>query len=113
MDNKYAWAEQMNCAVTVSNAEGIIIYMNEKSRKTFAKYGDLIGKKLLDCHPTERARAMIQHLMETGGTNSYTIDKNGVKKMIYQTAWRENGVVAGLVEISMEIPQEMPHYVRQ
>lgn len=113
MKNQYAWAEQMNCAVTVSNAEGIIIYMNEKSRNTFAKYGDLIGKRLLDCHPTERARTMIQHLMETGGTNSYTIDKNGIKKMIYQTAWRENGKVAGLVEISMEIPQEMPHYIRQ
>ncbi len=32
--------------------------------------------------------------------------------MIYQTAWRDNGSVAGLVEISMEIPEEMPHYIR-
>ena len=33
-------------------------------------------------------------------------------KMIYQTAWKENGEVAGLVEISMVIPEDMPHYVR-
>ena len=32
--------------------------------------------------------------------------------MIYQTAWFKDGVIAGLVEISMEIPTEMPHYVR-
>jgi hypothetical protein len=32
--------------------------------------------------------------------------------MIYQTAWKEDGKVAGLVEISMVIPDDMPHYVR-
>ncbi|CUQ61167.1 Uncharacterised protein [Dorea longicatena] len=45
--------------------------------------------------------------------NAYTIEKNGVKKMIYQTAWKQDGVVGGLVEISMEIPGEMPHYMRK
>ena len=55
---------------------------------------------------------LIAKLLETGGTNSYTIQKNGQKKMIYQTAWKEDGVVAGLVEISMVIPEEMPHYIR-
>ena len=35
------------------------------------------------------------------------------EKMIYQTAYTgEDGSVAGLVEISMVIPEEMPHYVR-
>jgi len=33
--------------------------------------------------------------------------------MIYQTAWKKEGKVSGLVEISMVIPQDMPHYVRQ
>jgi hypothetical protein len=33
--------------------------------------------------------------------------------MIYQTAWKQDGVVGGLVEIFMEIPGEMPHYVRK
>jgi DUF438 domain-containing protein len=46
----YQWAEQMDCAVTVCDKDGIIIYMNEKSRKTFEKYGNLIGKNLMDCH---------------------------------------------------------------
>jgi len=105
------WAKEMNCAVTVCDNDGIILYMNDKAKETFAKYGDLIGNNLILCH-NERSRAIIADLLASGGSNSYTIEKNGVRKMIYQTAWRENGVVAGLVEISMVIPEDMPHYVR-
>lgn len=102
----------MNCAVTVCDADCRILYMNAKSRATFAKHGELIGKNLMDCH-SPRSQAIIRELLATGGTNSYTIEKHGVRKMIYQTAWKQDGKVAGLVEISMEIPQDMPHYVRQ
>ncbi|MCD8035466.1 PAS domain-containing protein [Alistipes sp.] len=106
------WAEEVNCAVTVCDTEGTIVYMNEKARATFAKHGDLIGQNLFDCH-SERSREMIRRMLATGGTNAYTIEKQGVRKMIYQTAWKERGEVRGLVEISMEIPAEMPHYIRK
>ena len=105
------WSKEMNCAVTVCDKDGVVLYMNDKAKETFAKHGDLIGKSMIPCH-NERSRAIIADLLASGGTNAYTIQKNGVKKMIYQTAWKENGVVAGLVEISMVIPEEMPHYVR-
>mgnify|MGYP002510502013 FL=1 len=105
------WAKEMNCAVTVCDVDGVILYMNDKAKETFAKHGDLIGKSLIPCH-NDRSRAIIADLLATGGSNAYTIQKNGLKKMIYQPAWRENGEVAGLVEISMVIPEEMPHYVR-
>lgn len=105
------WAKEMNCAVTVCDNEGVILYMNDKAKETFASHGDLIGKSLIQCH-NERSRAIISNLLETGGCNAYTIQKNGLKKMIYQTAWKGNGEVAGLVEISMVIPEDMPHYVR-
>ena len=105
------WAKEMNCAVTVCDKEGVILYMNDKAKETFAKHGDLIGKSLMPCH-NENSRAIIAKLLQIGGTNSYTIQKNGQKKMIFQTAWKEDGVVAGLVEISMVIPEEMPHYIR-
>lgn len=52
-------------------------------------------------------------MLQTGGSNAYTIEKNGIKKMIYQTAWFNEGIVGGLVEISMELPGEMPHYIRK
>ena len=46
----YEWAKEMNCAVTVFDTKGIILYMNDKACQTFAKYGNLIGKNLLTCH---------------------------------------------------------------
>lgn len=108
----FPWADEVDCAVTVCDTEGVILYMNEKARATFAKYGDLIGRNLFDCH-SERSREMIRRMLATGGTNAYTIEKQGVRKMIYQTAWKEHGEIRGLVEISMEIPCEMPHYIRK
>lgn len=111
MNEGYAWAQEMNCAVTVCDKEANIIFMNDKARSTFASHGDLLGKNLKDCHP-EHAWKTIQTLLENGGSNAYTIFKKGVKKMIYQTAWLQNGAVAGLVEISMIIPEDMPHFVR-
>ena len=105
------WAKEKNCAVTVCDKDGGILYMNDKAKETFASHGDLIGCNLMGCH-NERSRAIIASLLESGGSNAYTIEKGGLRKMIYQTAWRESGVIAGLVEISMVIPSDMPHYVR-
>ena len=106
------WAEQLHCAVTVCDTEGKVIYMNEKSRETFNKDGKLmIGQNLFPCHK-ERSQQMIRNMMETDTINAYTITKNGQRKMIYQTPWKVDGKVAGMVEISMVIPDEMPHYQR-
>lgn len=100
-------------AVTACDNEGIIIYMNEKSRATFIKNESesLIGKSLFDCHG-EKSAVKIKELLTEGTTNSYTILKNGLKKLIYQCPWYKDGKVAGLVEISLVIPEEMPHFVR-
>ncbi len=113
MECGFPWAEAMNCAVTVCDKEGVIVYMNRKSRETFCKEGkSLIGRNLFGCHP-EHAREKIRHMLSTGESNAYTILKHGVRKMIYQTPWRDAaGAIAGMVEISMVIPAEMPHYNR-
>ena len=65
MEN-YEWAKEMNCAVTVCDAEGVIIYMNDKSRETYKKEGDLIGKNLLtssSCHPKALVKEFSYFLM--------------------------------------------------
>ncbi len=110
--SQYPWSDEMNCAVTVCDTDGTILYMNTKAKETFAKHGNLIGENLFKCH-NEASQAKIRELLSTGSSNAYTIEKQGVKKVIYQTAWREDGVVRGLVEISMIVPMEMPHYIRQ
>jgi len=112
MDN-LKWQDGMDAAITVCNREGIIVYMNDQAVRTFAAAGGkaLLGKDLWACHP-EAAREKIRRIMATGAGNSYTIEKNGVKKLIHQTPWRENGKLAGLVEFSLVIPQVLPHFVR-
>ncbi len=100
-------------AVTACDINANIIYMNEKSRSTFLKNDvkSLIGTSLFDCH-SEKSAKQIRNLLKTGKTNSYTIEKNEVKKLIYQCPWYKNDEIAGLVEISMIIPLEMPHFIR-
>lgn len=113
MDN--TWLHNFSGAVTICDTEGIIIYMNKKSQSTFARDGgaDLIGKNVLDCHP-EPARSKLATMLKTEETNCYTIEKNGVKKLIYQAPWyKDTSEYGGLVELSLEIPIKMPNYVRQ
>lgn len=102
------WNDELDCAVTVCDTEGAVLYQNDRSREV---NGDVRGKSLIPCH-NERSRAIIRRLLDEGGRNAYTIEKNGVRKFIYQTVWRRAGCIGGLVEYSMEIPAEMPHYVR-
>ena len=105
------WAEEMNCPVTVCDLEGVIIYQNAPARLLYASHGNLIGRNLMPCH-NERSQAIIRHIIASGESNAYTILKKGQKKVIYQTPWRKNGVIAGIVEISMPVPADMPHYDR-
>jgi transcriptional regulator with PAS, ATPase and Fis domain len=111
--SRAAWVEHCPAAITVCDREGTITEMNEKASRGFAKDGgkNLIGQSVIDCHP-EPSRSKLLEIMATGNVNAYTIEKNGVKKLIYQCPWYENGEMAGLVEISLEIPFEMPHFIR-
>ena len=105
------WAREMDCAITVCDANANIIYMNDASRRINSPEADIIGHNLRQYHPP-RAIEIIDRLLREGGYNAYTISKRGQRKMIYQAAWRQGGQIAGLVEISMVIPEELPHYVR-
>jgi len=110
---KYSWVKSFPAAITVCDKYGIILEMNDRAIDTFKNDGGekLIGKNLLDCHPAS-ARSLLEKMLIEQKPNSYTIEKNGTKKLIYQTPWHENGKYAGFVEISFPIPFEMPHFVR-
>jgi hypothetical protein len=108
-----AWVKEFPGAVTVCAPDGTILEMNDKAASSFQKDGGraLIGKNVLDCHP-EPARKTLADLMQARQGNAYTIEKNSIKKLIYQSPWFLNGEYAGFIEISLEIPNEMPHFVR-
>ena len=107
------WMKEVDFAITICDQDGIILGMNDKSCKTFAKDGGskLIGESLFSCHPPV-AQEKIKKILATRNPNVYTIEKNRQKKLIYQTPWYENGNLRGLIELSFVIPTEMPHYRR-
>jgi transcriptional regulator with PAS, ATPase and Fis domain len=109
----YLWAHELPGAVTISDAQGILLEMNVKAAESFAEDGgmDLIGSNIFDCHP-EPARLQLKELYETHKINVYTIEKNGKKKLIYQAPWFNQGQFSGYVELSLEIPFDLPHFIR-
>ncbi|MCX6083162.1 MAG: diguanylate cyclase [Chloroflexi bacterium] len=109
----HEWIHEFPAAITVCDPDGIILEMNEKAAKTFEMDGGyaLIGLNMLECHP-EPARSKTARLLAAKERNVYTIQKNGIQKMIYQSPWFQRGLYAGFVEISLEIPSEIPHFVR-
>jgi len=108
-----SWVDEFPGAITVCDAEGKILEMNRTAADNFAADGGtkLIGTNALDCHP-EPARTRLKQLLETKQLNVYTIEKKGVRKLIYQSPWYEAGNYAGFVELSLAIPTEIPHFSR-
>ena len=109
MNDNANWARESPAAVTVCDRNGVILEMNDKSKRTFS--GDFVGRNVLDCHP-EPARTRLAELLANGKSNVYTIQKSGKKKLIYQSPWYKDGRFAGLVELSLELPEHLPHFRR-
>lgn len=107
------WVRELPVSVTVTDDMGRITGMNEAACRTFAKYGgaSLLGSDVRDSHP-ERARAIVCELFETHRVNAYTIEKEGLWKLVYQCPWFRGGEFAGYVELSLPIPAELPHHRR-
>ena len=55
----------------------IIRYMNMAARKNYAKYGDLIGKSIFDCHNSQSSEII---------RNTYPkLEKGSAEEFIYKT----------------------------
>ncbi|MBW6513578.1 MAG: PAS domain-containing protein [Candidatus Syntrophosphaera sp.] len=109
----HEWIKHFPVAITVCDQDGTIIEMNDAACATFSDHGGaaLIGTSLYDCHQP-RSIAIIKDMLATGKNNVYSIEKNGVRKLIYQQPWQKDGEQGGLVEISFVLPPDMEHHVR-
>lgn len=100
--------ENVAVSMTVCDRQGKVVYQNQRAVEAL---GEARGHSLEECHKSS-SWEMIQRMLAEGTTNAYTIEKRGVRKLIYQTPWYENGEVAGLVEYSIVLPEGMPHKIR-
>jgi PAS domain-containing protein len=107
------WLDAVPGAVTICDAQGVILEMNATAIRQFADSGgrELVGRNLLDCHP-EPARSRVERLLSDRQANVYTTEKGGIRRLVYQAAWFDQGRFGGLIEISLEIPTQIPHFVR-
>lgn len=110
---KKEWFHSLDSAITVCDKDGKIVYMNRKSVEAFKKEGGkkLIGSNLMDCHP-EEARRKLEDMIRNQEEHIYTIEKNGIKKMIIQKPVYSHGNFDGFIEMSLIIPGDMPHFKR-
>lgn len=108
------WVSEFPAAVTVCDIEGTVLSMNARACATFRRSGGrkLVGRELLSCHPAP-ARAKLEKMLREGTSNAYTIEKAGKKKLIYQAPWKKGGRLMGLVEISIVLPDKLPHFIRK
>ncbi|NPD82683.1 PAS domain-containing protein [Prevotella sp. PINT] len=105
----FNYFDKTSFLVTVCDKEGIVVYQNERAIK---RDGNAIGKNLYGCHP-ESANKIIRHMLETGESNTYQIIRHGRHKQIHQTPWYdEEGNVAGLIELAIDLPDNMPVFDR-
>ncbi len=107
------WIHHFPHAITVADRDGIVVAMNKAAQETFAAQGGekVIGTSLYLYHKPQSIEK-IKHMLATGENNVYTISKAGQKKLIMQQPYLVDGEVAGIVEISLKIPAEIPHYDR-
>jgi transcriptional regulator with PAS, ATPase and Fis domain len=108
------WLEGYGMAITVCDARGTILHLNRAAAAGFAASGgkDLVGQSLFDCHP-EHARAELARLLATHEPNCYTVEKKGQRKLISQAPWwHEDDRFGGLVEVSIPLPEVLPHFLR-
>ncbi len=110
MRNVIDWAKTMDAAVCVCDLKGIVTYMNDKGKVDYGS--DLTGKEILACHP-EPAKSKFKALLESGKEDIYSIEKNGIKKVVCHLPIMENGVCSGYAEIVKQLPGTVPHFVRK
>ena len=80
-DIRCPWGDTLKtCAITVCDLDGVVLYQNKRSIEV---NGDVRNKSMIPCH-SERSRQIINRLITNGENNAYTIEKRGIRKLIYQ-----------------------------
>jgi DUF438 domain-containing protein len=77
----------------------VILYANKAALDKYAKWGDIVGRSLLDCH-NERSREVIREVLAAfeQGENERLISENETRR-VYMTAVRdEAGALIGYSE---------------
>jgi hypothetical protein len=112
--NHGAWVRELPAEVMVCDRDGIILEMNAQAEALFAADGggSLISANVLDCHP-EPSLGKLKLMLENQTCNAYFNTENGEKRFFFQSPWYRGSRYAGFVEISFQVPEIIPHFIRE
>ena len=104
------WFKAFPGSITITDANGIILDMNEKAAESYRDSGGrgLIGKSAIDCHE-EPVRQTVQKMYDEPAMRIYTTRENGQKILVTHAPFFSGGGFMGIVELVMEFPEEIPH----
>jgi hypothetical protein len=110
----HAWVKELPAEITVCDAAGLLVEMNDAAEAIFAADGGrgLLGSDVLDCH-TGADRSKLESMMKAGRSNAYINKEKGAQTFFCQSPWYRNGEYAGFVELSFKVPGEIPHFLRE
>jgi PAS domain-containing protein len=108
------WDWELPAEVIICDPDGLILEMNKAAEKLFAADGGsaLLGANVLDCHP-DPSFGKLEQMLEKQIPNAYFNTENGEKRFFFQSPWYQDGRFAGFVEISFEVPEIIPHFIRE
>ena len=109
----FDWVENYPVAVSVCDTHGTIIAMNRLALDLFSKSGGetLLGTSLFACHP-EPANVILRRLLQEQTANTYYTEKNGIRKLVHQAPWYNEGQFGGLTETILLLPEQIPTKLR-
>lgn len=102
------WVEEFPGMVSVCDADGKILVLNNKIAEYFSSMGgkELIGTNLFDCHGKDSGEE-IHQLMANKEANVYIAEENGQQELVIHSPWFTEGEFAGLVEITLPLRGEI------
>lgn len=110
MKQTFDYLENTAMSATVCDKNGIVVYQNEMAKKND---GNAVGRNMLNCHGI-KTKEKILCMLSTGQGNTYAIIKNGKREIVHHIPWfaEAGGVVAGLIELVIPVPDDYPTFNR-
>lgn len=109
------WIKDFSVAVVICDRKGVLTYLNDAAAEMYAHAGGyaLLGKSIMEgCHKQQASNDKMIEIMETRKPYTYSIERNGVKRLIHQMPHIINDEVVGIVEVAIIVPFDIPHFVR-
>jgi transcriptional regulator with PAS, ATPase and Fis domain len=104
------WFKDFPGSITITDAKGIILEMNEKAAASYRDSGgyELIGKSAITCHEGP-VRQTVQKMYDEPAMRIYTTRENGQKVLVTHAPVFSDEGFMGIVEMVIDIPESIPH----